>query len=917
MKPFFLWLLLSVICATHTIAAVPSVALYYGAQPPWELLRSFDTVVVDPGHVSAPPAAALSPARLAAYVAVGEVQPSRPYASAIPKNWIKGENKDWGSRLIDQSQAAWPAFFAEKVIQPLWTAGYRSFFFDTLDSYQLFATTTESRAEQEAGLVDLVHEVKRRFPQARLIFNRGFEILDRTHTMVDMVAAESLYQGYNAGKGKYGIVPEADREWLLGQLKNVKERYGLPVLVIDYVPPQERELARDTARKIRALGFTPWVSTPDLASVGVGSVEALPRKVLVVHTTPADETALRYMDPVRLLSLPLNYLGYVPEFVDVRNLPAHALKGRYAGIAIWQSRTESAADQQTLSKWLQKQLQDTVPIAWFNLPATGLDSGLRRALGVSITPTSGALTPISITQQSDLFGFERAPTPALDNFVGLSVDNSQPLLVLQQGERTQLAAALTPWGGYVTAPFINSTLPGELGSRWVVNPFDFLSRALRLPDMPVPDTTTESGRRMLMVHMDGDGFVSRSEMPGNPLAGEVVRDRVVRKYALPMTISVIEAEVSPDGLYPGLSGLAEKVAQDIFREAHVAIASHSYSHPFSWRKVSTLDGTEGYNLRIPGYRFNLQREINGSIAYIERRLAPRDKKVEVFLWTGDCIPGSDALSAVAASGIVNFNGGDTVATRTDPTVTNMEGLGLQRAGGFQVFAPNQNENVYTNNWQGPYYGFERVIETFQLTESPRRLKPMNIYFHTYLTTKRAGVQTLDRIFQYVQSQPVTPVHIAEYAKKVLNFQDLSVARTPDGWQIRGAQALRSMRLPASMPLPDLQRSQGIAGYQSEGQDRYIHLGADSVEWISGTAAENQVPYLVSANARVAAFHADAGSARWTLSGHVPLQFTLKNVQGCEIRVGSRKISPTRREGPISHFELTDHVAQPLEALCRN
>ena len=42
-------------------------------------------------------------------------------------------------------------------------------------------------------------------------------------------------------------------------------------------------------------------------------------------------------------------------------------------------------------------------------------------------------------------------------------------------------------------------------------------KALRLPDMPVPDVTTESGRRMLLVHMDGDGFVSARSLPLGPI----------------------------------------------------------------------------------------------------------------------------------------------------------------------------------------------------------------------------------------------------------------------------------------------------------------------------------------------------------------------------------------------------------------
>jgi hypothetical protein len=135
-----------------------------------------------------------------------------------------------------------------------------------------------------------------------------------------------------------------------------------------------------------------------------------------------------------------------------------------------------------------------------------------------------------------------------------------------------------------------------------------------------------------------------------------------------------------------------------------------------------------------------------------------------FFWTGDCVPGSDALAMTRKAGVFNMNGGDTVATRSAPTVTDVEGLGFQRTGGFQVFAPNQNENVYTNNWQGPFYGFERVIETFEFTEKPRRLKPINIYFHTYLTTKSGGMKSLDKVFAYALSQETTPVFVSEYAQ---------------------------------------------------------------------------------------------------------------------------------------------------------
>ncbi|WP_051391633.1 endo alpha-1,4 polygalactosaminidase [Rhodoferax saidenbachensis] len=564
MKKLLTWLLALLAYGAQASAASPALALYYGDNPPWDALQAFDIVVVDPGHVPNPAAVAPAHTTLAAYVAVGEVQPSRPYANSIPKAWLRGENKDWGSRLIDQSQAAWPAFFTDNVIQPLWAAGYRSFFFDTLDSYQLFAKTPQERAQQEAGLVATIQAVKKRYPQAKLIFNRGFEILDRTGKLVDMVAAESLFQGYDAGKGSYTTVSESDREWLLGQLRRARDEFKLPILAIDYVPPGQRDLARATAKRISDLGFTPWVATPDLTTLGVGSIEVMPRKVLVVHSPLQAEFELNTLDPARLMAMPLNYLGYAPEYLDTLHLPDHTLTGRYAGAVIWLTEELSASERQKLAAWIQKQTTDKLPLAFVSLQSDLLDGAVGKTLGLNLRAAAGTNLP-SVTQQDASVGFERSPRPTADSFFGLTLAKGRPLLTLQRDGISQHAAGIAPWGGYVIDPYGVVNLPGGAGSRWVIDPFAFLRDALQLPDMPVADVSTETGRRMLMVHMDGDGFVSRSELPGNPLAGEVVRDRVVNKYPVPMTISVIEAELSPQGLYPGLSALSEKVAQDIFR----------------------------------------------------------------------------------------------------------------------------------------------------------------------------------------------------------------------------------------------------------------------------------------------------------------------------------------------------------------
>jgi hypothetical protein len=60
-----------------------------------------------------------------------------------------------------------------------------------------------------------------------------------------------------------------------------------------------------------------------------------------------------------------------------------------------------------------------------------------------------------------------------------------------------------------------------------------------------------------------------------------------------------------------------------------------------------------------------------------------------------------------------------------------------------------------------------------------------------------------------------------------------------------------------------------------------------------------------------------GGARWNLRSHVPVKFTLANVEGCGVRASGQDLQPVRREANLSYYEIPDHAARPLEAICRN
>lgn len=250
-------------------------AFYYGPELPRALLERYERIVVEPERTGLPAAtpspedASLRRAELFAYVSLGEVHPSRPWRAELPPGVVLGTNAAWGSLIVDAASPAWRAFVLDRVLEPLVAKGYRGFFFDTLDSHELVVTGEAARAAQVAGLAAIVEGLKERHPDTKILLNRGFAMLPRVARLVDAVVAESLLEGHEGGG--YARVPAASTEWLLAKLREVESKWRLPVIVIDYVDPNDAARRIATAKRILALGFEPWVTSPALDEVGVGS----------------------------------------------------------------------------------------------------------------------------------------------------------------------------------------------------------------------------------------------------------------------------------------------------------------------------------------------------------------------------------------------------------------------------------------------------------------------------------------------------------------------------------------------------------------------------------------------------------------------------------------------------------------------
>ena len=895
--------------SSSRVGDVPATAFFYGEALPLDELSHFGRIVVDPDRATRDEVAALQRAgsEVFAYVSIGEVDWHRAWLKHVDRAWLLGSNPGWGSDVVDPTAAGWRTLLLERM-DALWAQGYRAFFWDTLDSYERFIGTALDRRSRIDALARLTEEVHRRHPGVKLFFNRGFDVIPKVAPLVHAVAVESLFRGWSSKRRAYEAVTEPDRRWLLRQLHLISARH-IPVVVIDYVAAGERTLARATAAKIDALGFTPWVTTPALDTLGIGAVEVVPRKVLIVFDSV--ESSLPSSAAHRLLAPALEYLGYFPEYVDVReSLPTRALFGQYAGIVTWFSDDELGR-YEPFRKWLLEQLDGGMQVAILGRLGFPADPGIMDRLGLEQIERP-MRSPLRIRQETGLIGFEAPAEPVAREIVQWRPrrkDVTDQVIVEDgDGQRATLVG-ITPWGGFAFDPLLIET-DHDGHQRWILNPFEFVRLALRLPAMPIPDVTTGNGSRLLTVHIDGDGFASRAELPGRPFAGQLILDRILRKYQLPTTVSVIEAELSL--LHPESTAVLEGIARRIFVLPHVELASHSFSHPFNWeRNEKSSDAGSGgdeNHLAVPGYHFDLEREVRGSVDYINRRLAPEQKRVRVFLWTGNALPSANALALTHALGLFDLNGGQSMISKENRSLTELTGIGRPVGSWFQIYAPIGNENLYTNLWRGPFYGFRRVIETFQLTDEPLRLKPISIYYHFYSGTKQAALVALDEVYAWANAQEPLALWVSEYAQKAQEFRTATIARRLDGgWQLHGFHALRTVRVPATSGWPMFERCRGVAGVRDLAQGRYVALSGEPSALLQLGAETPSVPYLMTANAEIVHWErTDAAGGHelaLRLRGHQALRFAIGGAHdGCTLRAQGRKHAGTWRDGAY-RFEL--------------
>lgn len=585
---------------------------------------------------------------------------------------------------------------------------------------------------------------------------------------------------------------------------------------------------------------------------------------------------------------PLNFLGLKAEYrnLSTEPLPSLAELNRFRGVAL--SLSGDIRDPAALWSFMERVLASGKRLIILgDMPPYRASSGepfpsAFKVLALMGLKRMGHWETKSLRYSilnSSMTGFELPPPPLPPVFRPLSSvrpENTVWLGIRSAGRRNSGTVSTPivtgPFGGIALDPFITRAFPlSPEKEGWVVNPFRFLEAAFDIRHSPRMDLTTLNGTRIFYSQVDGDGFETLSAYRKGLMCSEVLYREIFTRYALPFSVSVIASQIDPR--YQG-SKTRMNWARKIFALPNVEAASHTFSHPFYWVPTAAQKAEGPVHIHIPGYRFNLDQEVKISLDWMNRTLLPPGKRVMLYQWSGNTRPGIDALQKVWSYPILNMNGSDTRFDAETPSYLFVFPYYRKIGSYIQFFNSDANEYILTHDWKGPYFSYENILQTFANTDSPRRVDPIDVYFHFYIAQKEASLHSLKHVLNRVSRQRIAPLFSSEFVRVEEGY--ISARLRPvrqgnrNGWRISRYGRDTTVRFDhASGRWPDLGLSRGVLGYRHKNGSLYLFLALRPTATIFLTDQKPSVPVLRSATGYLLFSRLPHGTIEFTYKGWEP------------------------------------------------
>ncbi|MCB1196384.1 DUF2194 domain-containing protein [bacterium] len=671
------------------------------------------------------------------------------------------------------------------------------------------------------------------------------------------------------------------------------------------------------------------------------NVQVISRSILAVFDSAEEPTA----DATRIhkkLEVFLNHQGCVVEYHDIAaGLPSDETMCRYRGIITWFGDNTMGSPENYL-KWLAKQIDNNIKVVILEFLGASIGQDGRvvdrslideiyKKFGVEYKDdTTDEIVKIELVyKDSEVIEFERKLDFELDLYTHFSqIDNANKnYLVLKRNDIPDSESPVVftcKAGGIVSPTYVYYRSEENFKTKLRINPFMFFSEAFQLKGMPAPDVTTRNGCRIVFSHIDGDAFISLCRFDTTRLCSEVIYDEILCNYVIPISVSVVVGELITGRELPWIKGEKDlnQIARMIYSLPHIQPASHTYTHPLDWSRKIVAIHIPGYSEKISSETHHIleessyesltmelsvanvgdeefaQKELVDSIEYINTELlSGTEKYCSLVFWSGNCLPQSFVHDVVREKNIRSINGGDPVFDEVYDSYSQLCPLYRPLAGGRQVYTAACNENIYTGLWSGPFYGYASVIDTFQHTESPVRIKPINIYYHFYSGERMASLNALQKVYDYALEQESYPIYTSEYIDSVYDWIDtrLYVLQDGTGYRIVNSGKCRTVRIDHEKRFPDLSRSSGVIGFLFYQDSLYVHLDdSGSYElWLS--SAKPTQPYLVKSTAEIKNYIFEKNSVSFDVYGFGAVYCVFKNLVPNSIYVLETTGEPIRIE----------------------
>lgn len=170
-------------------------------------------------------------------------------------------NPNWGSIYVNANDSVWHDELLSRVRSDAVDVGADGIFLDTIDSIVTFPDT-------KPGMISLIHKLREKFPDLKIVANQGLSILDEIAPSIDGLMIESFSSTWLDDD----YIALDDQEMMAtakvaAKINEARLTYPMPIFALDYAKNDDKQLLQNIYNRAWSVDFIPYVSNKMLDQV--------------------------------------------------------------------------------------------------------------------------------------------------------------------------------------------------------------------------------------------------------------------------------------------------------------------------------------------------------------------------------------------------------------------------------------------------------------------------------------------------------------------------------------------------------------------------------------------------------------------------------------------------------------------------